>query len=126
MTTIVCACGSVCLEAMDPPMMTVICHCNSCRTAGRGFDARSPGAHQSFGGPLETRKHGDDILLVLPPGAFSEYGVPSGGPLIRTGDQASSTVWSHPAEAVGAWRSPEWPAQLRRLGDGGLPVTEWR
>ena len=42
MRTIVCACGVVCLEAIDPPMMTVICHCSSCRTAGQTFDARSP------------------------------------------------------------------------------------
>ena len=41
MGTIVCACA-VCLEAIDPSMMSVICHCTSCRTAGRAFDARSP------------------------------------------------------------------------------------
>jgi hypothetical protein len=41
-TAIVCACGSVCLEAIGHSMMTVICHCTSCRTAGRAFDARSP------------------------------------------------------------------------------------
>lgn len=41
MGTIECACGAVCLAAIDPPMMTVICHCTSCRTAGRAFDARS-------------------------------------------------------------------------------------
>jgi hypothetical protein len=42
MGTIVCACGVVYLEAIDPSMMTVICHCTSCRTAGRAVDARSP------------------------------------------------------------------------------------
>ena len=42
MGTIVCACGAVCLEAIDPSMMAVICHCTSCRTAGRVLDARSP------------------------------------------------------------------------------------
>jgi hypothetical protein len=41
-TTITCACGAVCLEAVAAPMMSVICHCTSCRTAGRQFDARSP------------------------------------------------------------------------------------
>ncbi|GAN77453.1 GFA family protein [Acidisphaera rubrifaciens] len=42
MTVIACACGEVRLEAGGPPMMTVVCHCTSCRTAGRAFDARSP------------------------------------------------------------------------------------
>ena len=42
MTAIGCACGEVRLEADGPPMMTVVCHCTSCRTAGRAFDARSP------------------------------------------------------------------------------------
>lgn len=42
MTAIVCACGAVGLETTGPSMMTVICHCSSCRTAGRSFDALSP------------------------------------------------------------------------------------
>ena len=42
MATITCACGAVSLEAVGAPMMSVICHCTSCRTAGRAFDARSP------------------------------------------------------------------------------------
>ena len=42
MTLMVCACGAVCFEAISPSMITVICHCTSCRTAGRTFDARSP------------------------------------------------------------------------------------
>ena len=42
MATIVCSCGSVCLEAVGPAMMSLICHCTSCRTAGHAFDARSP------------------------------------------------------------------------------------
>lgn len=42
MAAIVCACGAVRLEAIGKPMMTVICHCTSCRTAGRAFDAESP------------------------------------------------------------------------------------
>lgn len=41
MGMIVCACEAVCLETIDRPMMSVICHCTSCRTAGREFDARS-------------------------------------------------------------------------------------
>lgn len=41
MTAIVCACGAVCLEATAPSMMTLICHCTSCTTAGRALDARS-------------------------------------------------------------------------------------
>ena len=42
MTEIMCACGTVCVEAIDPSMMSLICHCASCRIAGRAFDARSP------------------------------------------------------------------------------------
>src|ERR1700744_1836393 len=42
MTTITCSCGAVCLEIDGPGMMSIICHCTSCRTAGRTFDARSP------------------------------------------------------------------------------------
>ena len=41
MATITCACGKVHLEAVGSPMMSVICHCTSCRTAGREFDSRS-------------------------------------------------------------------------------------
>jgi hypothetical protein len=42
MATISCSCGAVSLEATGPSMMTVICHCTSCRTAGQAFDAHSP------------------------------------------------------------------------------------
>ncbi|MBV1686953.1 hypothetical protein KRR38_04505 [Novosphingobium sp. G106] len=42
MAAIECACGTVCLEAAGPSMMTTICHCTSCRTAGQAFDAQSP------------------------------------------------------------------------------------
>ena len=42
MMAIGCACGAVGLEAVGSPLMCVICHCTSCRTAGRAFDARSP------------------------------------------------------------------------------------
>lgn len=41
MATITCACGGVCLEAVGFSMMSVVCHCTSCRTAGREFDSRS-------------------------------------------------------------------------------------
>ncbi len=41
MGMIACACGAVGLETIDPPMVTVICHCTSCRTAGRAFDTQS-------------------------------------------------------------------------------------
>lgn len=57
MTTIVCACGAVRLEAIDPPMMSVICHCTSCRTAGRAFDARSPVA------PIVDAAGGTAVIL---------------------------------------------------------------
>lgn len=40
-TQISCACGTVRIEADGRPMASVICHCTSCRTAGRGFDAQS-------------------------------------------------------------------------------------
>ena len=42
MRTISCQCGGVRFEAVGAPMMSVICHCTSCRTAGRAFDAVSP------------------------------------------------------------------------------------
>ena len=42
MTEIACACGAVGLEIIAPSMITVICHCTSCRTAGHAFDVRSP------------------------------------------------------------------------------------
>ena len=41
MATILCECGAVCLEILGTSMMSVVCHCTSCRTAGREFDARS-------------------------------------------------------------------------------------
>jgi hypothetical protein len=41
MATILCECGAVCLEILGISMMSVVCHCTSCRTAGREFDARS-------------------------------------------------------------------------------------
>ena len=42
MVTITCACGAVRLEAVGSPVMSVICNCTSCRTAGRELDSRSP------------------------------------------------------------------------------------
>ena len=57
MTTIVCACGAVCLEAIDPPMTTLICHCTSCRTAGRALDDRSPV------GPIVDAAGGTSVAL---------------------------------------------------------------
>jgi hypothetical protein len=41
MATIPCECGAVCLEILGTSMMSVVCHCTSCRTAGREFDGRS-------------------------------------------------------------------------------------
>jgi hypothetical protein len=41
MATILCECGAVCLEILGTSMMSVVCHCTSCRTAGREFDGRS-------------------------------------------------------------------------------------
>lgn len=41
MAVITCACGTVRLEADGPPMLSAICHCASCRTAGQAFDAES-------------------------------------------------------------------------------------
>jgi hypothetical protein len=41
MATVVCECGAVRLETSGPSMMSIICHCTSCRTAGQAFDARS-------------------------------------------------------------------------------------
>ena len=41
MTAIACACGSVRLEAQGAPMLSAVCHCTSCRTAGQALDAAS-------------------------------------------------------------------------------------
>ncbi len=42
MTAMMCACGTVSIETTGAPMIAVICHCTSCRTAGRALDAKSP------------------------------------------------------------------------------------
>jgi hypothetical protein len=55
--TITCACGAVSLEAVGAPMMSVICHCTSCRTAGRAFDARSAVA------PIVDASGGTPVVL---------------------------------------------------------------
>jgi hypothetical protein len=55
--TMVCACGAVCLKAIDPSMMSVICHCTSCRRAGRAFDTRSPVA------PIVGAAGGTSVVL---------------------------------------------------------------
>jgi hypothetical protein len=57
MPTIECACGAVRLEIVGAPMMSVICHCTSCRTAGRAFDARSPVA------PIVDSSGGTAVVL---------------------------------------------------------------
>lgn len=41
MATITCACGKVRLEAEGAPLVSAVCHCTSCRTAGQAFDAAS-------------------------------------------------------------------------------------
>ena len=41
MTAIKCTCGAVQLQATGAPMLCAVCHCTSCLTAGRQFDARS-------------------------------------------------------------------------------------
>jgi hypothetical protein len=41
MTAITCACGTVRLEAQGAPILSPICHCTSCRTAGQALDAVS-------------------------------------------------------------------------------------
>lgn len=38
-----CACGQVALEALCAPILSVVCHCESCRLAGLAFE-RAPGA----------------------------------------------------------------------------------
>lgn len=57
MAIISCECGAVSLEAAGPPIMSVICHCTSCRTAGRRFDARSPVA------PIVDASGGTAVVL---------------------------------------------------------------
>lgn len=43
MPTATCTCGKVRLAIAAEPIVTSICHCTSCRTAGRGFEGL-PGA----------------------------------------------------------------------------------
>jgi hypothetical protein len=45
------------LEIIGAPMMSVICHCTSCRTAGRALDARSPVA------PIVDAAGGTPVVL---------------------------------------------------------------
>ncbi len=45
---ITCGCGGVALEAAGPPIMTVVCHCESCRKEAARF-ASLPGAPQVLG-----------------------------------------------------------------------------
>ena len=44
-TTIGCRCGEVKFKVSGAPMVTAICHCHSCRTAGSDFEAL-PGAQR--------------------------------------------------------------------------------
>jgi hypothetical protein len=44
MTAITCDCGTVRIEADGAPMLSGICHCTSCRTAGQALDAVSGSA----------------------------------------------------------------------------------
>ena len=39
----VCQCGKTAIELTGGPIQSVVCHCNSCRTAGHQFE-REPGA----------------------------------------------------------------------------------
>jgi hypothetical protein len=57
MAEIACECGAVCLEAVGPSMMTVVCHCTSCRTAGQALDTRSPVA------PIVDSAGGTPVVL---------------------------------------------------------------
>lgn len=55
MTAISCRCGKVRLEADGAPMLSAVCHCTSCRTAGRALDAASgqyPIVDESGGTPV--------------------------------------------------------------------------
>lgn len=54
MSVISCQCGSVRFEAAGPPMLSAVCHCTSCRTAGRALDAvsgQAPIVDESGGTP---------------------------------------------------------------------------
>jgi|GEM_PF-102854 len=55
--TITCACGAVSIEAVGAPLMCVICNCESCRTAGRELDSRSPVA------PIVDASGGTAVVL---------------------------------------------------------------
>lgn len=44
MAAIACDCGTVRIEADGAPMLSGVCHCTSCRTAGQAFDAVSGSA----------------------------------------------------------------------------------
>ncbi|HEY4251075.1 MAG TPA: hypothetical protein VGM87_07735 [Roseomonas sp.] len=66
MTRIACACGAVRLEATGAPMVSLFCHCTSCRTAGQGFDARSGGPPivDAAGGTAMTLWRKDRVRCV--------------------------------------------------------------
>lgn len=57
MTTIACDCGTIQMEADGAPMLSAVCHCTSCRTAGQAFDAASGGA------PIVDAAGGTPVVL---------------------------------------------------------------
>ncbi|UDL91539.1 hypothetical protein LGH82_10015 [Mesorhizobium sp. PAMC28654] len=57
MTDVTCVCGAVCIETTGTPILGAVCHCNSCRTAGRELDIRSKAA------PIVDASGGTAVVL---------------------------------------------------------------
>jgi len=66
-TAITCACGKVRMETIGEPLLSTICHCTSCRTTGRAFDARSglPPVVDESGGTAVVLWRKDQVRCVL-------------------------------------------------------------
>lgn len=73
--TLSCTCGQVELETIDAPILTVTCHCASCRTAGARLEAL-PGAPviaEEDGGTAFVMQRKDRIRCVKGAELLREY-----------------------------------------------------
>ena len=59
-----CQCGAVTVELTGKPIMAATCYCQSCQTAGRGFEVL-PGAHAVVGPDGFTRRYGNTIAARI-------------------------------------------------------------
>jgi hypothetical protein len=80
-----CQCGAVALEAADEPILTVVCCCTSCQTAGRQFEGL-PGAPKvldSYGGTPLTLYRKDRVECVRGGANLQEFRLKPSSPTRR-------------------------------------------